>query len=117
MSGRRLRLSAWALRFSGGFAIDYLCLALGVGFGSFVQRLIRPILSLVRARFSFGRPAWRRFRLLRFPPSRGGALMANGGWRGPFRNDRPAGDRFPKLVYAGRYLDTYSLEREVPNFK
>ena len=51
------------------------------------------------------------------PLSRG-VLMAMGVGMGPSKTtDRPAGDRFPRPVYAGRYLATYSYTRELPNFK
>ena len=72
MDGRWLRLSARALCFSGGFVIDYLWLAYGVGFGRFVRLQFLPTLSLVRARVSYGRPAWGRFRSIATPPFAGG---------------------------------------------
>ena len=118
MDGRWLRLSARALCFSGGFVIDYLWLAYGVGFGRFVRRQFLPTLSLVRARVSYGRPAWRRFRSIATPPLSRGVLMAKGARLGPPKtHDRPADDRLPRLVYAALYLETYSLPREFPNFK
>ena len=82
----RLWLGPWPFRFSGGFVLPYRWFALGAGFGRYVWRWFRLILSLVRVMFWFwtfrfrgsfvlsyrwfvlgagcGRSVWRRFRLI-----------------------------------------------------
>ena len=61
--GRRLRLSPWAPRFSGGFVVAYRWFALGVGL-DVAWRWFLLILSLGRVRVSFGRSGRRRFRFI-----------------------------------------------------